>query len=98
MTAAPLTLQSLYYSLPPTPLLPSDIYCGYVDDPRNTDNAWIETVATHYHCNAQQATELTLTAGEGADRVGWLDVDPIHESRYAQLYASHRSIVDRVAR
>ena len=22
---------------------------GYVDDARNTDNAWLETVATHYH-------------------------------------------------
>ena len=22
---------------------------GYVDDPRNTDNAWMETVAFHFH-------------------------------------------------
>lgn len=25
------------------------IYRGYVDDPRNTDNAWIETVAYNFH-------------------------------------------------
>lgn len=25
------------------------IYEGYIDDPRNTDNAWIETVAYHFH-------------------------------------------------
>ena len=25
------------------------VYRGYVDDPRNTDNAWIETVAVHVH-------------------------------------------------
>lgn len=25
------------------------IYKGYVDDPRNTDNAWMETVANNFH-------------------------------------------------
>jgi len=25
------------------------VYKGYVDDPRNTDNAWIETIATNFH-------------------------------------------------
>lgn len=25
------------------------IYEGYVDDPRNTDNAWLETTVYHYH-------------------------------------------------
>lgn len=25
------------------------IYAGYVDDPRNTDNAWMETVAVNFH-------------------------------------------------
>jgi hypothetical protein len=25
------------------------IYKGYVDDPRNTDNAWMETVAVNFH-------------------------------------------------
>ena len=24
-------------------------WSGYVDDPRNTDNAWMETVAFHFH-------------------------------------------------
>jgi hypothetical protein len=26
-----------------------EIYIGYVDDPRNTDNAWMETVAYNFH-------------------------------------------------
>ena len=26
------------------------IYQGYVDDPRNTDNAWYETQVIHFHC------------------------------------------------
>ena len=25
------------------------VYRGYSDDPRNTDNAWLETLATNYH-------------------------------------------------
>ena len=25
------------------------LYRGYVDDPRNTDNAWMETVAVNFH-------------------------------------------------
>ena len=25
------------------------VYRGYVDDPRNTDNAWMETVAMNFH-------------------------------------------------
>ena len=27
-----------------------EVYRGYVDDPRNTDNAWTETTAFHFHC------------------------------------------------
>lgn len=26
-----------------------ELYRGYVDDPRNTDNAWMETVAFNFH-------------------------------------------------
>lgn len=27
----------------------TEIYKGYVDDPRNTDNSWMETVAVNFH-------------------------------------------------
>ena len=26
-----------------------EVYSGYVDDPRNTDNSWMETVAFNFH-------------------------------------------------
>lgn len=26
-----------------------ELYRGYVDDPRNTDNAWMETVVMNFH-------------------------------------------------
>lgn len=31
---------------------------GYSDDPRNTNDAWIETSAWHVHCPAELADEL----------------------------------------
>ena len=42
------------------------VYKGYVDDPRNTDNAWLETVAFHFHCNPEQAQKLKLSGGDDA--------------------------------
>ena len=43
-----------------------EIYRGYVDDPRNTDNAWMETTAFHFHCTDALARRLPLRAGEHA--------------------------------
>ena len=33
---------------------------GYVDDPRNTDNAWLETTAYHLHCSRELGGLLPL--------------------------------------
>ena len=71
------------------------VYRGYVDDPRNTDHAWMETTAFHFHCNAECARVLKLEAGDDAAAVTWLDVDS-DEPRYANLYASHKATVDTV--
>nr|KAF6501689.1 nudix hydrolase 9 [Molossus molossus] len=34
------------------------IYKGYVDDPRNTDNAWMETEAVNYHDETERGSEM----------------------------------------
>ena len=34
------------------------VYRGYVDDPRNTDNAWMETTACAFLCTPKQANLL----------------------------------------
>eukprot|EP00966_Prymnesium_polylepis_P050500 1169017-Prymnesium_polylepis.1 len=73
------------------------VYQGYVDDPRNTDNAWMETTAIHFHCGAKLGDLLQLKAGDDAAKVVWLETNPEAEPRYAMLYASHRNWVDRVA-
>ena len=40
------------------------LYESYVDDPRNTDNAWMETVAMHFHDETGQLTKnIHLSAG-----------------------------------
>ena len=41
------------------------VYKGYVDDPRNTDNAWIETTAYSFHCSLELGGLLKLmSAGD----------------------------------
>ena len=72
------------------------VYRGYVDDPRNTDNAWMETTAFHFHCNAELGAMLPLHAGDDAAAVRWLDVDPTQPD-YNNLYASHKLWVDKIA-
>ena len=37
-----------------------EVYRGYVDDPRNTDNAWMETTAMHFHCEQEMGEMLYL--------------------------------------
>ncbi|XP_037385636.1 ADP-ribose pyrophosphatase, mitochondrial isoform X2 [Talpa occidentalis] len=61
------------------------IYKGYVDDPRNTDNAWIETEAVNYHDETGEIMDnLILEAGDDAGKVKWVDIND-----KLKLYASH---------
>lgn len=70
------------------------IYRGYVDDPRNTDNAWMETAAYSFHDEAgDTAGALALQAGDDAVGVRWIDYGPA-----LQLYGTHKEIVDAVAK
>ncbi|XP_026528420.1 ADP-ribose pyrophosphatase, mitochondrial isoform X2 [Notechis scutatus] len=68
-------------------------YKGYVDDPRNTDNAWMETEAVNYHDESGEAMKnLHLEAGDDAGKVKWVDI-----SEKLTLYASHSDFVRLVA-
>lgn len=69
-----------------------EVYRNYVDDPRNTDNAWMETVAVNFHDNTgDQVGRFTLCAGDDAAHVQWMDID-----REIQLYANHRQFIESV--
>ena len=70
------------------------VYRGYVDDPRNTDNAWMETMAYHFHCTAELGHLLPLAAGDDAGDVMWLDIDSANY-KWQTLYASHKEIVQK---
>lgn len=69
-----------------------EMFKGYVDDPRNTDNAWIETSVVNFHDkNGDGLSHIPLTAGDDACRVKWLSID-----RPLDLYASHVDFVRKV--
>jgi ADP-ribose pyrophosphatase len=65
-------------------------YRGYVDDPRNTDHAWMETTARHLHLSAEIADRMSLQAGDDARAVRWLPLTP---RTVRDLYASHCSLI-----
>lgn len=65
-------------------------YRGYVDDPRNTDHAWMETTAKHLHLPEATACRVNLKAGDDAAAVSWL---PLSKHAMEELYASHCSLI-----
>ncbi|XP_033624226.1 transient receptor potential cation channel subfamily M member-like 2 isoform X2 [Asterias rubens] len=70
-----------------------EIYKGYVDDPRNTDNAWMETVAMNFHDeDGTSVSLLELQAGDDAQGVRWQRV-----SSNIRLFASHQAMLRKVA-
>uniref|UniRef100_A0A5F8GZ34 Nudix hydrolase domain-containing protein n=1 Tax=Monodelphis domestica TaxID=13616 RepID=A0A5F8GZ34_MONDO len=70
------------------------VYKGYVDDPRNTDNAWMETEAVNYHDETGETMDnLTLEAGDDAGKVKWVEI-----SDKLKLYASHSQFIELVAK
>lgn len=70
----------------------TEIYSGYVDDPRNTDNAWMETVAYNFHDDTGNVVgKLNLEAGDDAGNVKWMDLN-----QNINLYASHKLMIEKV--
>ncbi|KAJ7363531.1 Transient receptor putative cation channel sub M member 2 [Desmophyllum pertusum] len=71
----------------------TQVYKGYVDDLRNTDNAWIETVAMHFHDETREILgDIEFEVDEGAPCVNWQEV-----SGHINLDASHSFILHKVA-
>ncbi|XP_071441113.1 ADP-ribose pyrophosphatase, mitochondrial [Hetaerina americana] len=70
------------------------IHSGYVDDPRNTDNAWMETIAFNFHQPSENADNClpSLKAGSDAAEAVWVDI--CHTN---SLYASHSDFLEAVA-
>ncbi len=59
---------------------------GYVDDERNTDNAWMETIVLHLHLSEEEAEALVLQAQEeDVSDAQWV---PVNDENLAALNAS----------
>lgn len=70
----------------------TEIYRNYVDDPRNTDNAWMETVAVNFHDETgMKVGRFKLCAGDDAAHVQWIVLDAS-----LQLYANHKLFIEKV--
>lgn len=70
-----------------------EVYKGYVDDPRNTDNAWMETVAVNFHDeDGNVFSKFKLHAGDDAGAVQWLEL-----AGSLDLYASHIQFLKKAA-
>lgn len=69
-----------------------EVYRSYVDDPRNTDNAWMETVAVNFHDESgDEVGRFNLCAGDDAAHVQWMDIE-----RAIQFYANHGQFIESV--
>jgi ADP-ribose pyrophosphatase len=73
-----------------------EVYRGHVDDPRNTDDAWMETTVMHRHLDADEAAKVTFSdasvqSGETTG-IRWM---PITDEELDKLYASHGDFVRR---
>ena len=64
------------------------VYTGIVDDPRETNNAWIETAAVHAHLSADEATKIVLRPSLDGETISsaWVDVT---DHTLSTLYANH---------
>jgi ADP-ribose pyrophosphatase len=68
------------------------IYCGMVyNDPRTTDNAWIETIVVNYHISYQDSLKLKLTNQDEENyAVKWISCN------HKNLYADHKEYIKKV--
>lgn len=70
-----------------------EVFHGYADDRRNTDNAWIETTASLFHDDkGLHVGMLKLQAGDDAVGVKWVDLD-----KNLKLFNNHLTILEKVA-
>ncbi|XP_062988393.1 transient receptor potential cation channel subfamily M member 2 isoform X1 [Elgaria multicarinata webbii] len=75
----------------------TEVYKGYVDDPRNTDNAWIETVAVSVHFEDQNDVEMKRLNSflHGCDlevTARWQVVD-----KKVPLYVNHKELLQKAS-
>ena len=69
------------------------IHAGYVYDPRNTDNAWIESTVVHAHLDKRVAKSLKLRPAFDGETTAsyWIEITP--ENVETMYTSSHKEFV-----
>lgn len=63
------------------------VYKGYVDDAKNTDNAWLETIATNYHdCTGERFAAFRLS-----DEFTWVEA-----TYMLTVFSQHKELLKEV--
>lgn len=83
-------------------VLPDDdaveLFRGFVTDPRNTDNAWMETSSYHLHLDRETADRvskaLRTSQGSTPDEVLGKRWVPLTEKNINNLYGDHKKLVE----
>ncbi|XP_058667897.1 transient receptor potential cation channel subfamily M member 2 [Ammospiza nelsoni] len=75
----------------------TEVHKGYLDDPRNTDNAWVETVAISVHFDTQHDLEMKRLNSflQGCDPelcIRWQVLD-----KRIPLHANHKELLHKVS-
>ncbi|XP_053312744.1 transient receptor potential cation channel subfamily M member 2-like [Spea bombifrons] len=73
----------------------TEVFRGYLDDPRNTDNSWIETQAVNVHLESLESMERlqeNLQESNSEISLRWQLLD-----RKIPLYANEKEILQRTA-
>jgi len=71
----------------------TEVYRGYMDTLKNTDNAWMETVALHFHDETREVLgDIEFEAKDGAPVINWQEI-----SGLINLRASHTFILHKVS-
>ncbi|XP_035828049.1 transient receptor potential cation channel subfamily M member-like 2 isoform X2 [Aplysia californica] len=70
-----------------------EVYNGYADDPRNTDNAWLETRVVNYHdAEGKILHHFNLRAGDEVELVTWQTI-----GSHSNLHGAHSFFLKLVA-
>lgn len=70
-----------------------DIFWGFMDDERNTDEAWVSIKAEHFHDEADVFSKFNFQDPQGVAEVAWLS---LHKD--VDLYAEQEHLLERVAK
>jgi hypothetical protein len=62
------------------------LYSGLIDDPRNTDHAWIEGVVIQFKLTLQEALQMNIVSGEKCGRWVCALSDDVHFPKHVYSY------------